>query len=111
MKAFYQPGAYCLRLMPLASSEERRRWAARVSVRDLHYTCARKRIHSGLQDYSNDNSLSHPGSFRCSYHKRLDTKQKNRPALPSIQSLVRIGGVEGELVKPTLTTLIRPSPH
>ncbi|XP_028766411.1 putative protein TPRXL [Neltuma alba] len=69
---------------------------------------------------------THPGSFRCSYHKRLAEKQKNRAASPSIQSsstrlnlrrsamknsLVRIGGVEGELVNRTLTTLIRPSSH
>ncbi|KAI9107553.1 hypothetical protein K1719_021590 [Acacia pycnantha] len=69
---------------------------------------------------------THPGSFRCSYHKRLAEQQKNRAASPSIQSsstslnlrrsamknsLVRIGGVEGELVKRSLTTLIRPSSH
>ncbi|KAK4252942.1 hypothetical protein QN277_011067 [Acacia crassicarpa] len=69
---------------------------------------------------------THPGSFRCSYHKRLAEQQKNRATSPSIQSsstslnlrrsamknsLVRIGGVEGELVKRTLTTLIRPSSH
>ncbi|XP_054795633.1 uncharacterized protein LOC129301094 [Prosopis cineraria] len=68
----------------------------------------------------------HPGSFRCAYHKRLAEQQKNRAASPGLQSsstslnlrrsamknsLVRIGGVEGELVKRTLTTLIRPSSH
>lgn len=69
---------------------------------------------------------THPGSFRCSYHKRLAEHHKNRTASSCHQSssmslnlrrsamknsLVRIGGVEGELARRTLTTLIRPSSH
>ncbi|KAK7270643.1 hypothetical protein RJT34_25951 [Clitoria ternatea] len=60
---------------------------------------------------------THPGSFRCAYHKQLAEQEKascsnrklnlRRSAMKN--SLVRIGGVEGELVKRTLTTLIRPS--
>ncbi|KAK6267702.1 hypothetical protein QUC31_011862 [Theobroma cacao] len=74
---------------------------------------------------------THPGSFRCSLHKGLSMSrdhhhQNNRqPTTSSFHSssalhfrrsamknsLVRIGGVEGELVKRALTALIRPSSH
>lgn len=68
---------------------------------------------------------THPGSFRCSLHKNC----RNPPAQPpshsiayslknlTIQrsamknSLVRIGTVEGDLVKRALSALIRPSSH
>ncbi|XP_027344120.1 uncharacterized protein LOC113856488 [Abrus precatorius] len=64
----------------------------------------------------------HPGSFRCAYHKQLAERQRQKTAsskgrklnlLRSAMknSVVRIGGVEGELVRRTLTTLIRPSSH
>lgn len=66
---------------------------------------------------------THPGSFRCSLHKnfgsnnghsssnyspnnRLDAR---RSAMKN--SLVRIGGVEGDLVRRALSALIRPSSH
>ncbi|EEF42514.1 uncharacterized serine-rich protein C215.13 [Ricinus communis] len=65
---------------------------------------------------------THPGSFRCSLHKNNNSHQGNslhsytpnrlnmrRSAMKN--SLVRIGGVEGEWVKRALTTLIRPSSH
>ncbi|MED6216562.1 hypothetical protein PIB30_008857 [Stylosanthes scabra] len=66
---------------------------------------------------------SHPGSFRCSLHKNLSTNgggnhhhgggnhhlNMRRSAMKN--SLVRIGGVEGEWVKRALTALIRPSSH
>ncbi|XP_057756442.1 uncharacterized protein LOC130975713 [Arachis stenosperma] len=71
---------------------------------------------------------THPGSFRCSYHKRLvEQQQQQMASFHSASSssgntlnlrrsamqnlLVRIGGVEGELVKRALSTLIRPSSH
>ncbi|KAI4355787.1 hypothetical protein L6164_004527 [Bauhinia variegata] len=73
---------------------------------------------------------THPGSFRCAYHKRLGDhrhpRQQHQSQMTSCHSsssslnlrrsamnnsLVRIGGVEGELVKRALTTLIRPSSH
>ncbi|XVE91249.1 hypothetical protein DITRI_Ditri20bG0138600 [Diplodiscus trichospermus] len=72
---------------------------------------------------------THPGSFRCSLHKGSSPSrnhQNNRqPTTASNHSssalnlrrsamknsLVRIGGVEGELVKRALTALIRPSSH
>ncbi|XP_061348037.1 uncharacterized protein LOC133293470 [Gastrolobium bilobum] len=68
---------------------------------------------------------THPGSFRCGYHKRMAEQQQQRRQQTASSSgsklnlrrsamknsLVRIGGVEGELVRRTLTTLIRPSSH
>ncbi|XP_057728925.1 uncharacterized protein LOC130944574 [Arachis stenosperma] len=66
---------------------------------------------------------SHPGSFRCSLHKNAAANaggnhhhgggnhhlNMRRSAMKN--SLVRIGGVEGEWVKRALTALIRPSSH
>ncbi|KAG4944278.1 hypothetical protein JHK85_048924 [Glycine max] len=62
---------------------------------------------------------THPGSFRCSLHKNSHSAQTGsfpsnrlnmrRSAMKN--SLVRIGGVEGEWVKRALTALIRPSSH
>ncbi|KAK7257000.1 hypothetical protein RIF29_30655 [Crotalaria pallida] len=69
---------------------------------------------------------THPGSFRCAYHKRLAKQEQTTSFSSSCQSngssklnlrrsamknsLVRIGGVEGdELARKTLTSLIRPS--
>ncbi|KAE8735424.1 exosome complex component RRP42 [Hibiscus syriacus] len=71
---------------------------------------------------------NHPGSFRCSLHKNFNNShsvtgyaQSNRLNAPSnrlnarrsamTNSLVRIGGVEGDLVKRALSALIRPSSH
>ncbi|XP_019437764.1 PREDICTED: uncharacterized protein LOC109343761 [Lupinus angustifolius] len=64
---------------------------------------------------------THPGSFRCSLHKnnnngQADPYPSNRLSLNMRRSamknsLVRIGGVEGEWVKRALTALIRPSSH
>ncbi|XP_023524377.1 uncharacterized protein LOC111788286 [Cucurbita pepo subsp. pepo] len=66
---------------------------------------------------------THPGSFRCSLHKNVSSSggHSQTVSFPSIRlnmrrsamanSLIRIGGVEGELVKRVLTTLIRPSSH
>ncbi|XP_044472558.1 putative protein TPRXL [Mangifera indica] len=65
---------------------------------------------------------THPGSFRCSLHKNCNSPQSQvtnnlpnnrlharRSAMTN--SLVRIGGVEGDLVKRALAALIRPSSH
>ncbi|GAB4850054.1 hypothetical protein Ancab_029352 [Ancistrocladus abbreviatus] len=64
---------------------------------------------------------THPGSFRCSLHKNLDSKRKhetvssyhrlNMRRSAMTNSLVRIGTVEGEWVKRALATLIRPCAH
>ncbi|XP_044497357.1 uncharacterized protein LOC123219445 [Mangifera indica] len=69
---------------------------------------------------------THPGSFRCALHKRANNYQNNKTKFSSsyhtsstlnyrrsamTNSLVRIGGVEGELVKRALSALIRPSSH
>ncbi|XP_022131469.1 uncharacterized protein LOC111004669 [Momordica charantia] len=69
---------------------------------------------------------THPGSFRCSQHKNSNSGGGGHPhhqtsSYPSTRlnmrrsamtnSLVRIGGVEGDWVKRALTALIRPSSH
>ncbi|OMO65273.1 hypothetical protein CCACVL1_21570 [Corchorus capsularis] len=64
---------------------------------------------------------SHPGSFRCSLHKSFNNSHAGSGYAPSnrlnarrsamTNSLVRIGGVEGDLVKRALSALIRPSSH
>ncbi|KAI5673316.1 hypothetical protein M9H77_13680 [Catharanthus roseus] len=66
---------------------------------------------------------SHPGSFRCSLHKNNPPPQthshSNAYSLKNLtiqrsamkNSLVRIGTVEGDLVKRALAALIRPSSH
>ncbi|XP_024969841.1 uncharacterized protein LOC112509217 [Cynara cardunculus var. scolymus] len=68
---------------------------------------------------------THPGSFRCSLHRNVSTRNGNqsndavsyhshklysrRSAMTN--SVVRIGTVEGDLVKRSLASLIRPSSH
>ncbi|PIN22225.1 hypothetical protein CDL12_05074 [Handroanthus impetiginosus] len=63
---------------------------------------------------------NHPGSFRCSLHKTGSSNYRvsgnlstglymRRSAMKN--SLVRIGAVEGDLVKRALAALIRPSSH
>ncbi|CAH8363186.1 unnamed protein product [Eruca vesicaria subsp. sativa] len=66
---------------------------------------------------------THPGSFRCALHKNVanphgqgavtypPTNGLNMRRSAMTNSLVRIGGVEGEWVRRALTTLIRPSSH
>ncbi|KAK4747101.1 hypothetical protein SAY87_026138 [Trapa incisa] len=64
---------------------------------------------------------NHPGSFRCSLHKNSGGGNQQSVSFPSNRlnmlrsamknSIVRIGGVEGELMKRSLAALIRPSSH
>uniref|UniRef100_A0A7N0RC75 Serine-rich protein-like protein n=1 Tax=Kalanchoe fedtschenkoi TaxID=63787 RepID=A0A7N0RC75_KALFE len=63
---------------------------------------------------------THPGSFRCSLHKSSSASQAaafsasnrlNARRSAMTNSLVRIGTVEGDLVKRALAALIRPSSH
>lgn len=64
---------------------------------------------------------THPGSFRCSMHKNASagagsggpyqSNRLNARRSAMTNSLVRIGGVEGDLVKRALSALIRPSSH
>ncbi|PIN08033.1 hypothetical protein CDL12_19398 [Handroanthus impetiginosus] len=69
---------------------------------------------------------THPGSFRCSLHKNSvvpgysasnqtssyrSSHQLNMRRSAMTNSLVRIGTVEGDLVKRALAALIRPSSH
>ncbi|XP_022960906.1 uncharacterized protein LOC111461568 [Cucurbita moschata] len=62
---------------------------------------------------------THPGSFRCSLHKGVPSQpttpyssnRLNARRSAMTNSLVRIGGVEGDLVRRALASLIRPSSH
>ncbi|PIA42235.1 hypothetical protein AQUCO_02000001v1 [Aquilegia coerulea] len=61
---------------------------------------------------------NHPGSFRCSFHKNFNNHSASYPSnrlnarrSAMTNSLVRIGTVEGDLVKRALAALIRPSSH
>ncbi|KAK9706252.1 hypothetical protein RND81_07G113400 [Saponaria officinalis] len=67
---------------------------------------------------------NHPGSFRCSLHKSFGPQRNQTASTGPYQSnrlyarrsamtnsLVRIGTVEGDLVKRALAALIRPSSH
>ncbi|OAY31544.1 uncharacterized protein LOC110600295 [Manihot esculenta] len=64
---------------------------------------------------------NHPGSFRCSLHKNVNNSHSAVNCSPNTRlnarrsamtnSLVRICGVEGDLVKRALSALIRPSSH
>lgn len=63
---------------------------------------------------------THPGSFRCSLHKNVGNNHQtlsypsnrlNARRSAMTNSLVRIGTVEGDLVKRALAALIRPSSH
>ncbi|XP_058067443.1 uncharacterized protein LOC131216863 [Magnolia sinica] len=61
---------------------------------------------------------THPGSFRCSLHKNFNHQSVYSPShrlnarrSAMTNSLVRIGTVEGDLVKRALSALIRPSSH
>ncbi|CAL5339509.1 unnamed protein product [Camellia sinensis] len=61
---------------------------------------------------------NHPGSFRCSLHKNFSNQTVSYPSnrlnarrSAMTNSLVRIGTVEGDLVKRALSALIRPSSH
>ncbi|OIW18608.1 hypothetical protein TanjilG_13360 [Lupinus angustifolius] len=62
---------------------------------------------------------THPGSFRCSLHKNCGPhsvapyapNRLNARRSAMTNSLVRIRGVEGDLVKRALSALIRPSSH
>ncbi|XP_004508409.1 uncharacterized protein [Cicer arietinum] len=63
---------------------------------------------------------THPGSFRCSLHKGFGSRASTTPYSQNrlnarrsamTNSLVRIRGVEGDLVKRALAALIRPSSH
>ncbi|XP_047332052.1 uncharacterized serine-rich protein C215.13-like [Impatiens glandulifera] len=66
---------------------------------------------------------THPGSFRCSLHKNTNNRRSRNEATSyhsnrlyarrsaMTNSLVRIGTVEGDLMKRALASLIRPSSH
>ncbi|CAA2933874.1 Hypothetical predicted protein [Olea europaea subsp. europaea] len=85
-----------------------------------------RQFNSGPKKTCMCSPTTHPGSFRCSLHKN-DNRSRgyNSDSQTSFQSshhlnmrrsamtnsLVRIGTVEGDLVKRALAALIRPSSH
>ncbi|XVF26529.1 hypothetical protein REPUB_Repub14bG0024900 [Reevesia pubescens] len=101
--------------------------------RSISYNNKNNAVPSGAHHQRNRTCLcsptTHPGSFRCALHKGLSLSRSHQntrqPTTASFHSssplnlrrsamknsLVRIGGVEGDLVKRALTALIRPSSH
>lgn len=92
-----------------------------VSPRDH---VVRKQINNPLSNIPKKKSCmcsptTHPGSFRCSLHKNFNNSHSmtyspnrlNARRSAMTNSLVRIGTVEGDLVKRALAALIRPSSH
>ncbi|CDP18810.1 unnamed protein product [Coffea canephora] len=108
--------------MSIDRSISPRRSVAMSSPRDHHHQVVRKQ--SSCKRTCLCSPTSHPGSFRCSLHKNLNNAPPPQQQSPSYSlknltiqrsamknSLVRIGTVEGDLVKRALAALIRPSSH
>ncbi|GER48467.1 serine-rich protein-related [Striga asiatica] len=82
-------------------------------------------LNSGVKKTCMCSPTTHPGSFRCSLHKNSpvpgysiqaaapyrSSHQLNMRRSAMTNSLVRIGTVEGDLVRRALAALIRPSSH
>ncbi|GFQ01003.1 hypothetical protein PHJA_002244200 [Phtheirospermum japonicum] len=80
-------------------------------------------LNSGAKKTCMCSPTTHPGSFRCSLHKNSavpgysnqttyrSSHQLNMRRSAMTNSLVRIGTVEGDLMKRALAALIRPSSH
>lgn len=90
-----------------------------------HHHHRRRPQSSGPKKTCMCSPTTHPGSFRCSLHKNSIAPGYGVPATASYRSshhlhmrrsamtnsLVRIGTVEGDLVRRALAALIRPSSH
>ncbi|CAK9146279.1 unnamed protein product [Ilex paraguariensis] len=92
-----------------------------ISVSPRHQKQNTKAL-SGQKKTCMCSPTTHPGSFRCSLHKNGNRHQNHAGSYHSshrlnarrsamTNSLVRIGTVEGDLVKRALAALIRPSSH
>ncbi|CAA0827352.1 serine-rich protein-related [Striga hermonthica] len=84
-------------------------------------------LSSGAKKTCSCSPTTHPGSFRCGLHKNSavpgyrgqpaaatpyrSSHQLNMRRSAMTNSLVRIGAVEGDLVRRALAALIRPSSH
>ncbi|KAK9279570.1 hypothetical protein L1049_013249 [Liquidambar formosana] len=91
--------------------------------RSIAVTSPREQILSSSKKTCMCSPTTHPGSFRCSLHKNFNNNSNNGSHNYSVSnrlnarrsamtnSLVRIGTVEGDLVKRALAALIRPSSH
>ncbi|KAJ8560028.1 hypothetical protein K7X08_004086 [Anisodus acutangulus] len=95
-----------------------------ISVFPRHPQQNTRPLPSNKKKHCTCSPTTHPGSFRCSLHKNTNksrgqshtssyhsSHQLNIRRSAMTNSLVRIGTVEGELVKRALAALIRPSSH
>ncbi|KAL0415387.1 UNVERIFIED_CONTAM: hypothetical protein Slati_3370600 [Sesamum latifolium] len=92
-----------------------------------HQKQSHRSLNSGPKKTCMCSPTTHPGSFRCSLHKNSivpgygtgnhtsssyrSSHHLNMRRSAMTNSLVRIGTVEGDLVKRALAALIRPSSH
>ncbi|ONH98604.1 hypothetical protein PRUPE_7G256900 [Prunus persica] len=86
-----------------------------------HHNAVKSRQISNQKRTCMCSPTNHPGSFRCSLHKNFSShvtasapysqNRLNARRSAMTNSLVRIGGVEGDLVRRALSALIRPSSH
>ncbi|KAL7139890.1 hypothetical protein ABFS83_09G084200 [Erythranthe nasuta] len=87
-----------------------------------HQKQSHRSLKSGPKRTCMCSPTTHPGSFRCSLHKSSaaagnhpssyrSSHQLNMRRSAMTNSLVRIGTVEGDLVRRALAALIRPSSH
>lgn len=101
----------------------------RHPIASHHQKQSHRSLNSGPKKACMCSPTTHPGSFRCSLHKNSmvpgysnsnqssssssyrSSHQLNMRRSVMTNSLVRIGTVEGDLVRRALAALIRPSSH
>ncbi|KAL8042948.1 hypothetical protein ABFX02_09G086200 [Erythranthe guttata] len=100
---------------------------AAAAAHHHHQKQSHRSLKSGPKRTCMCSPTTHPGSFRCSLHKNSgaagysssgnhpssyrSSHQLNMRRSAMTNSLVRIGTVEGDLVRRALAALIRPSSH
>ncbi|XP_051136391.1 uncharacterized protein LOC127255024 [Andrographis paniculata] len=99
-----------------------------IAASHHHQKQSHRSLNPGAKKTCMCSPTTHPGSFRCSLHKNSivpgytsstgantssyrSSHQLNMRRSAMTNSLVRIGTVEGDLVKRALAQLIRPSSH
>ncbi|KAK6120494.1 hypothetical protein DH2020_045752 [Rehmannia glutinosa] len=108
------------------SSSVRFSASRRHPIASHHQKQRHRSLESGPKKTCMCSPTTHPGSFRCSLHKNSivpgystssqtssyrSSHQLNMRRSAMTNSLVRIGTVEGDLVRRALAALIRPSSH
>ncbi|KAI3455276.1 hypothetical protein Pfo_011939 [Paulownia fortunei] len=108
------------------SSSVRFSASRRHPIASHHQKQSHRSLNSGPKKTCMCSPTTHPGSFRCSLHKNSiapgystsnqtssyrSSHQLNMRRSAMTNSLVRIGTVEGDLVRRALAALIRPSSH